>query len=240
MTPDLEEVGFIPLSFVSGPNGCRREGMAVVRKRREVEEKRDKMALAARTKKEQALLDALESAARDHGFELVDARLGALGATRVVRVYLDRPDAAEALSVDALAEANAWVSPIVESIDPVPGRYALEVSSPGIDRPLRLLAHFARFVGETVQLETEPLAGRRKWTGELVGLEAADGSAWVAGVGESEDEDALVLINIEEERQRIPFAKIKKAHVKGRVDFSKPAGPRVEGAQGENGPDERD
>ncbi|MDR2197045.1 MAG: ribosome maturation factor RimP [Coriobacteriales bacterium] len=170
-----------------------------------------------RTKKEQALLEILESVAAAHGFELVDLQISGAQGARVVRVFLDRAPEAGGLGIDALAEANAWVGPVVEELDPVSGRYTLEVSSPGIDRPLRTTAHFARFVGETVHLATESFEGRRSWTGELVGLE--DVPVRPAGAEDAREGEALILLNIAGTVHRIPYGKIRKAHVKGRVDF---------------------
>jgi ribosome maturation factor RimP len=160
-----------------------------------------------RTKKEQALLEALEGAAVEHGFELVDLELGGGGCARVVRVYLDRPPEAGGLDIDTLAAANPWVEAAVEAANPFAGPYTLEVSSPGIDRPLRTREHFARFVGEAVHLVTEPLEGRRSWTGELVGADDADGICWVR-------------LGIDGLEHRIPLGMIRKARVKGRCDFN--------------------
>jgi ribosome maturation factor RimP len=83
----------------------------------------------------------------------------------------------------------------------------LEVSSPGIDRPLRTPAHFSRFAGETAQISTAPISGRRSWTGELLGIEEADG-------------ELQVLLKIEDTVHHIPFGMIQKAKVKGRIEFN--------------------
>jgi ribosome maturation factor RimP len=165
----------------------------------------------------QRLIAALEAAAVAHGFELVDVELGGTGGARVVRVLLDRPGG---LGIDDLSAANLWVDAIVEGDDPYAGGYALEVSSPGIDRPLRTLEHFARFVGEDVKLVTEPIDGRGAWTGRLAGVEGANGDG-ASGDGSdgSDGSDGNVLLVIDKTTWRIPYGKIKKAHVKGRVDF---------------------
>ena len=87
----------------------------------------------------------------------------------------------------------------------LPGAYMLEVSSPGIDRPLRTPEHFARFAGETVTVKTTgPIDGRSSFTGELLGFE--DGCVMVAADGAG--------------TFRIPYDNIKKARVKGTIDFS--------------------
>ncbi|MDR0459690.1 MAG: ribosome maturation factor RimP [Coriobacteriales bacterium] len=152
----------------------------------------------ARKAKEQELIGGLEPAAAAHGLELVEVELLTVGGQAIVRVYLEPADESGSISIDILAEANAWVDPLVEAIDPYPGAYTLEVSSPGIDRPLRTLRHFARFQGETVKLRTEPIDGRSNWTGQLAGIE-----------GE------MILLELEDRIEKIAWAKIKKAHIQG-------------------------
>lgn len=76
------------------------------------------------------------------------------------------------ISFDELARTQAWVGDVMDELDPFPGAYMLEVSSPGIDRPLRTPEHFARFAGETVTVKTTgPIDGRSSFTGELLGFE---------------------------------------------------------------------
>jgi ribosome maturation factor RimP len=152
-----------------------------------------------RSAKQQKLIAALETAAQENGFELVDVELAGAGRARVVRVLLDK---SSGCSIDGLAEANSWVSAIVEDNDPYANTYLLEVSSPGVDRPLRTLEHFARFVGEEVKLTTEPIGERSNWTGTLAGVESDD-----------------VLLSIDGEISRIPYEMIKKARLRGRIDF---------------------
>jgi ribosome maturation factor RimP len=146
------------------------------------------------------LIAALEPAAAAHDMELVDIELLTISGQATVRVYLEPSDGSGSPSIDALAAANAWVDPLVEAIDPYPGAYALEVSSPGVDRNLRTLRHFERFVGETVRLRTEPINGRSNWTAVLAGV-----------AGES------VLITINNEMIEIALDKVRKANVQSRL-----------------------
>ena len=119
----------------------------------------------------------------------------------IIRVYIDTE---EGVSFDQLASAQAWINQIMDQLDPFPGAYTLEVSSPGIDRPLRTPAHFTAAVGQTAAVKTVgPIDGRSSWTGVI---SAVEGDVVVLQV-----DDALV---------QIPFDNIKKAHVKGIVDFS--------------------
>jgi ribosome maturation factor RimP len=152
-----------------------------------------------KNEKRQRLLSALEAAAVDNGFEFVDVEFSGTSKARVIRVFLDREGG---LGIDDLAEANAWVDAAIEGNEPWSGAYTLEVSSPGIDRPLRTLEHFARFIGEEARLVTEPLGGRGNWTGTLVGVEGA-----------------VILLAAGNETHSIPYEIIKKAHLKGRIDF---------------------
>ena len=92
----------------------------------------------------------------------------------------------------------------MDELDPFPGAYTLEVSSPGIDRPLRTLEHFARFEGEKARLCCEnPMR------------DVQSGSACLAGV----DADT-VLLTVDGREERLPYDQIKKAHIIGRIDFS--------------------
>jgi ribosome maturation factor RimP len=100
-----------------------------------------------------------------HGVEVVDVEQ--LGAT--LRVTVDRPGG---IDLDAVSEATLVVSDALDRHDPVPGRYTLEVSSPGLERPLRTPAQFQRFVGSTVAVKTRAdVDGERRVEGSL---EAAD------------------------------------------------------------------
>jgi ribosome maturation factor RimP len=109
------------------------------------------------------LLDLLESTLAPLGMELVDVELR----SGTVRVIVDRTDGAD---LEAIAQATRAVSAVLDTHDPMPGqRYTLEVSSPGIERPLRTPRHFARAVGETVTVRTTSGSqGERRVTGRVV------------------------------------------------------------------------
>ena len=99
------------------------------------------------------------------GVDVVDVEQ--LGAT--LRVTVDKPGG---IDLDAVSEATLVVSDALDHNDPVPGRYTLEVSSPGVERPLRTPEHFRRFVGTSVAVKTRPdVEGDRRLEGTL---EAAD------------------------------------------------------------------
>jgi len=93
------------------------------------------------------LVDALSPVLQASGLELVDVVV----AGAQVQVTVDRPGGVD---LDTLAEANIALSRALDVLDPFPGSYTLEVSSPGLERRLRTPAHFARAVGETVTVRT--------------------------------------------------------------------------------------
>ncbi len=152
------------------------------------------------TAKEQRLLDALAPRAHEEGVEIVTLEVTGAKKAPTIRVYIDTEGG---VSFDALASAQAWINDIMDEIDPFPGAYMLEVSSPGIDRPLRTLEHFARFSGEQAVIKTTaPLDGRSSFTGTLDGTDGED-----------------VVVVVDGAPVRIPYANIKRAHLRGVVDF---------------------
>jgi ribosome maturation factor RimP len=97
----------------------------------------------------------------DLDLELVDLEY----AGGVVRVTIDRPDGVD---MEAIAKATRAVSRAFDEHDPIAGRFTLEVSSPGLERPLRTPAHFRRAVGSTVRIKTRPgVEGERRLDGVL-------------------------------------------------------------------------
>jgi len=83
----------------------------------------------------------------------------------LLRIYIDRPDG---VTVDDCERVSHAVSAVLDVEDPIPGQYTLEVSSPGLDRVLRTREHFARYVGETVRVETNvAIDGRKRFSGRL-------------------------------------------------------------------------
>lgn len=103
------------------------------------------------------------------GLELVDIEFvpGPGGGT--LRIYIDRPpETEEGIDVEDCASASHVLSELLDADDPFPGRYSLEVSSPGTDRVLRTAEHFARFVDSRVKVELQvPRDGRKRYTGVL-------------------------------------------------------------------------
>ena len=111
-----------------------------------------------------------------------------------VRLYID---ADAGITVDDCERVSRAVSEVLDVEDPITGQYTLEVSSPGLDRPLRTAAHFARFVGETVFVElAEPQDGRRRYSGSLKAAGAE-----------------TIEVEVDGRRHVLPVAGIRKAHL---------------------------
>jgi len=105
----------------------------------------------------------------DMGYELVRVRLMS-GKTSTLQIMAQRPDGG--IEVDDCAKISTAVSAVLDVEDPLEDAYALEVSSPGIDRPLTRLKDFEDWAGYEAKIETtELIDGRRRFKGELAGIE---------------------------------------------------------------------
>jgi ribosome maturation factor RimP len=130
------------------------------------------------------------------GFRLVRARLTG-GQRKTLQVMAERPDGG--MDVEDCAKLSRALSEVLDEADPLPDDYVLEVSSPGIDRPLVTAADFARFAGHEARLElARGLEGRKRFKGELTGCEGDDVLIAVTHEGEP----AII---------RIPLADISEA-----------------------------
>ena len=108
----------------------------------------------------------LEPGVSAMGFELVDVELAGSHHNPTLRVYIDSP---AGVTVDNCADVSRQLSALLDVEDPLPGHYTLEVSSPGLDRPLVKPDDFRRFVGETIKVKMhEPILGRENFAGRLV------------------------------------------------------------------------
>jgi len=123
------------------------------------------------------IVQVLAPAVTDLGLDLYDVDITGSGRARILRVMVDREGGVD---LEAIAAATQAVSPLLDAppLDAVvPGPYALEVSSPGLERPLRTPAHYARAVGETVSVKTRATDdhGARRVRGVVT---AADGTGF--------------------------------------------------------------
>jgi len=113
------------------------------------------------------LLEIIEPAVTALGYELVGCEINQNGKRSVLRVYVDGEGG---ISIDAITQISRQISAVLDVEEPISGRYELEVSSPGLDRPLYQLAHYQDVVGSKVKLRLRTPSGdehRRNFTGIL-------------------------------------------------------------------------
>lgn len=118
------------------------------------------------------IIEVLEQAGEQNNIDIVDVEV--VGATKnpTIRVRIDHLDPkAESITLDDVAAHTGWIGDCIDQIDPFSTSFTLEVSSPGLSRPLRRAKDFTRFAGATVALSTNTHEGRRRFTGELIGME---------------------------------------------------------------------
>ena len=125
------------------------------------------------------------------GLELVAVELATDHGRRVLRVSVDKPGG---VGVDDCARASHAISPVLDVDDPIEGAYSLELSSPGIDRPLMVLTDFVRFAGYEARIRLEPGEARRRYRGTLLGAE-----------------DEQVLVEVDGTTHRIRWDAIERA-----------------------------
>jgi ribosome maturation factor RimP len=127
------------------------------------------------------------------GTEVYDVELGRAGQAQFLRILIDRPGG---IDLEAITTATQAVNPVLDELDVLDGRSTLEVSSPGLERPLRRPEHFVGARGTTVAVKTAaPIAGARRHTGPLTAV----------------DESGIEVL-VDDEPRRIAFADIANAH----------------------------
>ena len=136
----------------------------------------------------------LQGAVEDLGCELWRIECQRAGRFMTVRLFIDKEGG---VGVDDCADVSRQVSAILDVEDPIADKYNLEVSSPGLDRPLFTLEQFQRYVGEDIAVHLRiPVLDRRKWQGKLEKIE----------------NDMLTLI-VDGQEQVLIFGNIQKANV---------------------------
>ncbi|CAM4010088.1 ribosome maturation factor RimP [Pseudoalteromonas byunsanensis] len=142
------------------------------------------------TKLEQELTAMLEPAVEALGFELLGLEFVQAGRHSTLRVYIEHENG---ITVDNCADVSRQVSAILDVEDPITNEYDLEVSSPGVDRPLFKQAHYEKAQGEEVRVRTKlPQDGRRNFKGDLVAISSDMITISVDGA-----EHFIMLSNIE-------------------------------------------
>ena len=113
-----------------------------------------------------SLFDLLSDSIDVYGYELIHLELVGRESSRVLRLFIDAPGG---ITLDDCAFVSQQVSRLLDVEDPIPSRYTLEVSSPGIERPLARREHYENAIGERIQLSTMiKCGGRKNFLGQLV------------------------------------------------------------------------
>lgn len=123
--------------------------------------------MRAQSELEIRILDMIEPVATELGLEVVRVRVMG-GQTPTLQIMAERPDGT--MSVAACAKFSRAISPVLEAADPISTEYHLEVSSPGIDRPLTRVGDFAKWIGHEIKVElgTPGADGRKRFQGAIV------------------------------------------------------------------------
>ncbi|URL02793.1 ribosome maturation factor RimP [Avibacterium sp. 20-126] len=143
---------------------------------------------------EEKLSDLLKDSVQDLGCELWGIECQRMGRFLTVRLYIDKEGG---VTVDDCADVSRQVSAILDVEDPIADKYNLEVSSPGLDRPLFTLAQYARFIDQEIIVHLRiPVLERRKWQGKL-----------------SHIENDMLTLMVDGQPQVLVFGNIQKANV---------------------------
>ncbi|MFZ7203378.1 ribosome maturation factor RimP [Avibacterium avium] len=143
---------------------------------------------------EDKLSDLLKGSIEDLGCELWGIECQRAGRFLTVRIYIDKEGG---VSVDDCADVSRQVSAILDVEDPIADKYNLEVSSPGVDRPLFTLEQYQRYIGEEIVVHLRiPVLERRKWQGKLEKIE-----------------NDMITLLVDGQPQVLVFGNIQKANV---------------------------
>jgi ribosome maturation factor RimP len=126
------------------------------------------------------------------GYELWGCEYLAQGKHSLLRIYIDK---SEGIGIDDCQAVSKQVSALLDVEDPIQGNYSLEISSPGIPRPLFNSSHYQQYAGQPIQVKTlKPINGKRKFLGTIASVS-----------------DSSVVLNINGEQQELFFSNIVKA-----------------------------
>ncbi|MFQ3219161.1 MAG: ribosome maturation factor RimP [Paraglaciecola sp.] len=143
---------------------------------------------------EQKLTEMLTAPVEALGFEMVGVEFIRAGKHSTLRVYIDHPGG---ISVDHCAEVSHQVGAVLDVEDPITAEYSLEVSSPGMERPLFKLQHYIESVGEIVAIKLKmPMGDRRNFKGKLLCIE-----------------DGMLTVEVDGQSFVLAFANIDKGNV---------------------------
>ena len=151
--------------------------------------------LRGKTQEDRSLLELLDPVAEAAGYELVRLRLMSGTRSRRLQIMAEGPDGD--MTVEDCARLSRAISDVLDAADPIDGDYLLEVSSPGIDRPLTRLKDYETYEGLEARIELDRLAdGRKRFKGELAGID---------------EQNVALNIEGEEDTVLIPYAWITEA-----------------------------
>lgn len=146
------------------------------------------------------LHEKLETLINSMGYELVGAELLPVSGRQTLRIYID---SAKGVTLDDCSRVSHQVGAMLDVEEPLQGRYTLEVSSPGIDRPLFEIKHYQKFIGCRVKIRLyTAIDNRRQYKGTLLRVES---------------DNIHVLVEESEKEVILPFAAIEKANLIGDV-----------------------
>jgi len=140
----------------------------------------------------QQMTELLEPTVTGLGYELVGIEFAPVSGRNTLRVYIDSE---QGVGVDDCQVVSRQISGLLDVEDPIDGAYALEISSPGIERPLFKTGDYERFSGQKAKIQLkEALHGRKNFTGLMQGID-----------------DGVVLMDIDGEQWRLPLTLIRRA-----------------------------
>lgn len=143
--------------------------------------------MRGKTSEDRSILDLLDPVAEAAGYEIVRLRLMG-GQRRRLQIMAERPDGH--MDVEDCTRLSRAVSEVLDAADPIKGEYLLEVSTPGIDRPLTRLKDFDHYDGYEVRMELDRIAeGRKRFRGQLAGVEGEN-----VGINLEEEPDTTVYV----------------------------------------------
>jgi ribosome maturation factor RimP len=148
---------------------------------------------------EERITEMLTASVEDLGYELVGVEYIRAGKHSTLRVYIDQE---EGILVDDCAAVSRQVSAIMDVEDPITNEYSLEVSSPGMNRPLFKAEHYQTFAGDEVKIQLRmPIQNRRRWKGVIVSAE-----------------DEIICLNVDGREERFALSNIQKANIVPKFD----------------------
>jgi ribosome maturation factor RimP len=145
-------------------------------------------------KKQQTIKELISPVVEAMGYEFVGCEYQTHGRFSVLRVYIDKDGG---VNLDNCSEVSRQLNAVLDVEDPIAGKYTLEVSSPGINRPLFEKEHFRKFIGHKASVKLyAPINERRNFIGEIVNVK-----------------DDEILLSVDGEEFSLPFANISKANL---------------------------